>query len=132
MVLSEPEGLLKIATADLETAEASSKPSVFREGAWGFWLQQAVEKALKAWLLYLGCDAPLTHDLRRLLLLLAAEGAATADLEPLAQLTVYAVQFRYDADPTPLGLDRELFNRQVRGLLARVQQLVVQGSETEP
>jgi hypothetical protein len=56
----------------------------------------------------------------------------TADLEPLAQLTVYAVQFRYDADPTPLGLDRELFNRQVRGLLARVQQLVVQDSETEP
>jgi hypothetical protein len=56
----------------------------------------------------------------------------TADLEPLAQLTVYAVQFRYDADPIPLGLDRELFNRQVRGLLARVQQLVVQDSETEP
>ncbi len=29
-------------------------------------------------------------------------------------------------------LDRELFNRQVRGLLARVQQLVVPGSDTEP
>jgi HEPN domain-containing protein len=48
MVLSEPEGLLKIAIADLETAEASSDPAVFREGARGFWLQQAVEKALKA------------------------------------------------------------------------------------
>jgi len=132
MVLSETEGLLKIATADLETAEASSDPAVFREGAWGFWLQQAVEKALKAWLLHLDVDAPLTHDLRRLLLLLAAAGESTTDLEPLAQLTVYAVQFRYDADPTPLGLDRELFNRQVRGLLARVQQLVVQDSETEP
>jgi len=132
MVLSEAEGLLKIATADLETAEASSDPAMFREGAWGFWLQQAVEKALKAWLLHLDVDAPLTHDLRRLLLLLAAAGVSTADLEPLAQLTVYAVQFRYDADPTPLGLDRELFNGQVRGLLARVQQLVVQDSETEP
>ena len=65
MVLSEPEGLLKIATADLETAEASSDPAVFREGAWGFWLQQAVEKALKAWLLQLGGDPPLTHDLPR-------------------------------------------------------------------
>jgi HEPN domain-containing protein len=132
MVLSEAEGLLEIATADLETAEASSDPAMFREGAWGFWLQQAVEKALKAWLLHLDVDAPLTHDLRRLLLLLAAAGVSTADLEPLAQLTVYAVQFRYDADPTPLGLDRELFNGQVRGLLARVQQLVVQDSETEP
>ena len=104
---------------------------MFREGAWGFWLQQAVEKALKAWLLQLGGDPPLTHDLRRLLLLLEAEGVATADLEPLAQLTVYAVQFRYDADPAPLGLDRETFNRQVKELICRVQALVVPGSEAE-
>lgn len=48
MALSEPQGLLRIAVADLETAEASSDPAVFREGAWGFWLQQTVEKALKA------------------------------------------------------------------------------------
>jgi hypothetical protein len=48
MVLSEEEGLLRIAMADLETAEAS-----------------------------------------------------------LAQLTVYAVQFRYAADAAPMGLNRE-------------------------
>jgi HEPN domain-containing protein len=116
MVLSEAEGLLKIATADLETAEASSDPAVFREGAWGFWLQQAVEKALKAWLLHLDVGAPLTHDLRRLLLLLA----------------VFAVQFRYDADPTPLGLDRAHYNRQVKALLARVNALILPGSDIDP
>jgi HEPN domain-containing protein len=131
MVLSEPDGLLRIAISDLETAEASSDPAVFREGAWGFWLQQAVEKAIKAWLLQLGREPPLTHDLRRLLLLLEAEGVSTTDLEPLAQLTVYAVQFRYDADPTPLGLDRGDFNRQVKELIARVQALVMPGSEAE-
>jgi HEPN domain-containing protein len=131
MALSEPQGLLRIAIADLETAEASSDPAVFREGAWGFWLQQAVEKALKAWCLQLGGDPPLTHDLRRLLLLLEAEGLSTVGLTPLAQLTVYAVQFRYDADPTPLGLDREDFNRQVRELIARVQALVMPGFEAE-
>jgi len=131
MVLSEAEGLLKIAIADLETAEASCDPAVFREGAWGFWLQQAVEKALKAWLLQLGGDPPLTHDLRRLLLLLEAEGVATVNLETLAQLTVYAVQFRYDADPAPLGLNRESFNLQVRQLVSRVQALVMPGSEAE-
>jgi hypothetical protein len=49
-----------------------------------------VEKALKAWLLHLG-----------------AEGVNTADLQPLAQLTVDAVQFRYDADAAPMGLNRE-------------------------
>ena len=131
MVLSEPEGLLQIAIADLETAQASSDPAVFREGAWGFWVQQAVEKALKAWLLHLDVDAPLTHDLRRLLLLLAVAGVSTADLEPLAQLTVYAVQFRYDTDPTHLGLDRAHYNRQVKALLARVNALIPPGSDRD-
>lgn len=58
MALSESEGLLRIAAADLETAIASTDQAVFREGAWGFWLQQAVEKALKAWLLHLQGDDP--------------------------------------------------------------------------
>lgn len=131
MVLSEPEGLLRIAFVDLETAEASSNPPVFREGAWGFWLQQAVEKALKAWLLQLGGDPPLTHDLRRLLLLLEAKGVATAGLEPLAQLTVDAVQFRYDADAAPIGLNREALNLQVKELIARVEAFLLPGSEAE-
>ena len=68
MALTEAEGLLRIAIADLETAIASSDPKVFREGAWGFWLQQSVEKALKAWLVHRGEVPPLTHDLNRLLL----------------------------------------------------------------
>ena len=123
MVLSESQGLLQIAIADLETAEASSDPAVFREGAWGFWLQQAVEKTIKAWLLHLGGDPPLTHDLRRLLLLLKAEGVDTAEFEPLAQLTIYAVQFRYDADASPIGLNRKAFNHRVKDLIARVEAL---------
>ena len=74
MVLSEPEGLLRIAVADLKAAEASTNPAVFREGAWGSWLQQAVEKTIKAWLLQLGGDHPLSHDLRRRLFLREADG----------------------------------------------------------
>ena len=132
MALSESEGLLRIAAADLETAIASTDPAVFREGAWGFWLQQAVEKALKAWLLHLhGDDPPLSHDLRRLLRLLAAVDPEASTWSDLGALTVYAVQFRYDADPAPLGLDREAFNRQVKELIRRVQALVVPGSEAE-
>jgi hypothetical protein len=56
----------------------------------------------------------------------------TADLEPLAQLTVYAVQFRYDADPIPLGLDRAHDNRQVKALLARVNALILPCSDSDP
>jgi len=62
-----------------------------------------VEKALKAWLLQLGGDPPFTHYLRRLLLLLGAEGVNTEDLQPLGQLTIYAVQFRYDANAAPMA-----------------------------
>ncbi|MCP9793359.1 HEPN domain-containing protein [Vulcanococcus limneticus Candia 3F8] len=125
MALSEAEGLLRIAAADLETAIASSNPLVFREGAWGFWLQQAVEKALKAWLLHLHEDEPpLTHDLRRLLRLLAVHGAEIHAWQDLGVLTVYAVQFRYDADPTPLGLDRTAFNQRVQHLVLHVELLL--------
>lgn len=56
---------------------------------------------------------------------------AMADLEPLAHLTVQAVPCRSDADPTPHGLDREAFNREVKELIARVHALVMQGSEAE-
>ena len=129
MALSEAEGLLRIAAADLETAVASSDPSVFREGAWGFWLQQAVEKALKAWLLQLAEDEPpLTHDLRRLLRLLAARGAVASEWNDLGVLTVYAVQFRYDVDPTPLELDRAVSNQRVTTLVLRAEHLLRQAS----
>jgi HEPN domain-containing protein len=63
MVLSEAASFLRIAAADLDTARASTDPTIFREGAWGFWLQQAVEKALKVWLLNFGVVPPTTHDL---------------------------------------------------------------------
>ena len=125
MALSDTEGLLRIAAADLETAVASSDPTVFRAGAWGFWLQQAVEKALKAWLLHLGEEEPpLTHDLRRLPRLLAVQGAVAGDWNDLGVLTVYAAQFGYDADPTPLELDRQAFNLRVTALVHHVQQLL--------
>lgn len=127
MVLSEAEGLLRIAAADLDTAIASVDPTVFREGAWGFWLQQAVEKALKAWLLHISDEEPpLTHDLRRLLRLLTSHGIDIGTWEQLGVLTLYAVQFRYDADPNPLNLERTTFNQHVAELLVHVEQLLRQ------
>lgn len=121
MTLSEAEGLLRIAEADLETAVASTNPIVFREGAWGFWLQQAVEKALKAWLLHVQADdPPPSHDLRRLLKLLTAVDSEASAWSDLGVLTVYAVQFRYDADSTPLELNRLSYNQRARELLDHV------------
>lgn len=46
-------GFLRIAHRDLRTAKAMVDSSLFEENTWGFYLQQAIEKALKAWLLVL-------------------------------------------------------------------------------
>jgi len=71
---------------------------------------------------------PLTHDLRRLLRLLVRHGAAVDEWNDIGVLTVYAVQFRYDADPTPLFLDRSLYNQRVRALAHHVEQLLLHPS----
>lgn len=124
MASPEAQNMLQIAKADLETAIASADPTIFRETAWGFWLQQSVEKALKAWLIELGNTPPLSHDLTRLLKLLLEQNIEIAKFLELDQLTDYAVQFRYDADPTPLGLDRIALNQQVQILIDQVEAVV--------
>jgi HEPN domain-containing protein len=130
MALSEAEGLLRIASADLETALASTDPTVFREAAWGFWLQQAIEKSFKAWLVHLGDTPPQKHDLLRLLRMLELHGVDAAPLLELTRLTIFAVQFRYDAELMPLGLAREPLNSQVQDLLLMVEAIVSQPPPT--
>jgi HEPN domain-containing protein len=113
-------GLLTKAYDDYQTAKASSDSTVFNEAAWGFWIQQSIEKALKAWLVHLGENPPLTHDLSRLLRMLEQHQVETKELQPLKRLTQYAVKFRYEANTQPLGLDRTAFQKQVSKLLLDV------------
>ena len=129
MASPEAQNMLQIAKADLETAIASSDPTIFRETAWGFW-HQSVEKALKAWLLALGSTPPLSHDLTRLLKLLLEQNVEIEKFLELDQLTDYAVQFRYDADPTPLGLDRKDLDQQVQKLIDQVEAVVTQSTKS--
>ena len=88
--------------------------------SFGFHVQQAAEKALKAWLALLGEVYPLTHSIETLLDLLDERGAATGPFRSLIDYTPYAVEFRYaGVDP-----DAEPINRE--GALANVEALVVQ------
>lgn len=86
--------------------------------SFGFHVQQAAEKALKAWLCALGEIYPLRHDLDDLLDLLASRSAAVGFFRPLAAFTPYAVQFRYEG----LGPGHEAIDRPAA--LDRVQALV--------
>ena len=69
-----------------------------------FHTQQAVEKLLKAYLVFCGIAFEKVHDLGRLLQQCAAVEPGFAELtESVEPLTLYAVAFRYPGpvDPTP-------------------------------
>ena len=88
--------------------------------SFGFHVQQAAEKALKAWLALLGEKYPLTHSIETLLDILDDRGAAVEPFRDLIDYTPYAVEFRYaGVDPGAEPIDRE-------GALANVEALVVQ------
>ena len=76
----------RIAQVDLLEARRMRELRGFRSSSIGFLLQQAAEKALKAWIQAAGGAAPFTHDLGALLDLLQEMGEAPADYEVLTEL----------------------------------------------
>ena len=86
--------------------------------SFGFHVQQAAEKALKAWLALLGETYPLTHSIETLLELLADRGVAVEPLRNLVDFTPYAVEFRHvGVDPDAEPIDR-------KGAIALVEALL--------
>ena len=123
--MSDPKcarSMLRAAERDLLTLR--SLTAAAPDESFGFHVQQAAEKAFKAWLAVLGETYPLTHNLQTLLNLLAAR----VDAEPfrrLAGYTPYAVEFRYegvDSDTEPI--DREDAIALVEALLEEVRREV--------
>ena len=96
--MADPDALryLRIAQADLEEAQRMVALSGFRDSSIGFRLQQACEKALKSWIHSKGSQAPFTHDLVALMDWLEESGANMSEFEPIADLSFFAVQTRYD------------------------------------
>ncbi len=94
---------LRKARGDLLTAEhlASERPDLGFAAA--FHAQQAVEKALKALLVWHQVDFPKSHDLERLVELLDESGIPVERvLRQVTSLTLYAVDARYPGDlPEP-------------------------------
>lgn len=79
----------------------------------GFHLQQAAEKRFKALLVFHGIPYRRTHDVLELLDLLIANGhPVPATLEPLQEMTPFAVEYRYESpdryEDAPLDRARAL------------------------
>ena len=120
--LKHARALLEIAEKDLKALGGMADTHTFAEEVFGFHAQQAVEKALKAWLAALGQEYPLTHNLARLLALLEEQGVGVAEFWDFTEYTAFAVEYRYGAlDITEEPLDRLAVISQVQELMHRVQ-----------
>lgn len=96
---------LKLANGDLQEARRTIELRGFRTSTSGFLLQQAAEKALKAWLYELQGVAPFLHDIAVLLEALESCGVEADAYAPLVALNQFAVQYRYEQLPQTIVLD---------------------------
>ncbi|MBS4097583.1 MAG: HEPN domain-containing protein [Sulfuricella sp.] len=125
--LDDATRLMRRAKADLAALRGMGDAVVFDDNIFGFHAQQAVEKALKAWLAVLGRDYPFRHDLGELLAALGAAGEIIDDLWPLVDLTAFAVQLRYDDMEIANQLNRNKLVDSVAALLNNVERKIDHG-----
>ncbi|MCE5321806.1 HEPN domain-containing protein [bacterium] len=70
--------------------------------------QQCVEKYLKAFLVMCGVDFPYTHNIGRLVELLAEQGGPSAEIESADELTPYAITTRYPGEDEEVAKDEAI------------------------
>jgi HEPN domain-containing protein len=120
--LEQARALLETARRELVALRGMGDAATFAEEIFGFHVQQAAEKALKAWLALEGAVYPKTHDLSRLLRLLEELGADVGPFQDLIEYNPYAVQLRYETfEPGDEPLDRDQAIERTRDLLEHVQ-----------
>ena len=126
VIVREAEKMLKMAYKHYRALTGMGNNEIFDEEVFGFHIQQAVEKAFKAWLCALTGQYPFTHDLTRLLILLENVGIDMEKYWPLTQYNIFAVQARYEEglllpdEP----LDRPGLTADLQALLEHVQQII--------
>ncbi|MCX7013084.1 MAG: HEPN domain-containing protein [Candidatus Sumerlaeota bacterium] len=125
--------LLEMARKDLRALQGMDDPEVFDDAVFGFHVQQAAEKALKAWLALAGVEYPKTHDLRLLLQSVSAMEPEAGSFSDLREYNAFAVQFRYDASPpTDEAIPRKRATSRVLELHARVGHLLARAEKDQP
>lgn len=114
---SEVETLLRMAEGDARAFEALARADNVPASRAGFMAQQAVEKTLKALLIAKGAEAPRSHDLVELLVLIRDSGvSAPAFEDDLDSLTQYSVNLRYNDEG-----GEPLTSEQIRRLYADIR-----------
>lgn len=88
--------MLAMAHRDLKALGGMHDAGVFADEIFGFHVQQAVEKSLKAWMCVMGVTYPFTHQINRLLVLLRDAGADVEAYWWFDEFTIFAHQARYE------------------------------------
>ena len=124
--LEHARSMLRMAHKDFNALVGMQENPLFADEIFGFHVQQAAEKALKAWLCARDVIYPMTHELTRLLALLENQSAEVEKFWPLVQYTMFAVQARYEEGVTELDepINRAAEVENVRALLAHVEQMI--------
>ena len=113
--------LVAAARRDIEALRVMRQSGGLPDEIYGFHVQQAAEKLLKAWIAFLGDSYPLTHSIEALLGLLAERSVDTAPFLDLGAYTPYAVEFRYvGVGPDAKPIDRTDALETVEDLLEQV------------
>lgn len=97
---------LEKAEDDWRLCHRLTTDSEFHGEAIAFHAQQAAEKYLKAFLTWHQVEFPKTHDIKRLLKLASTpDPSLTAELFDAADLTAYAVEYRYPGEYPPVTVN---------------------------
>lgn len=117
------------AERDLELVQLMLEHSAGADEVFGFHVQQAVEKLLKAWLAICGESYPVTHDLEQLFEVLAQAGVELGAFRSLSDYTSFAVVHRHEAlGAQEQRMDRAQAASRTASLLARVREI---GAESD-
>jgi HEPN domain-containing protein len=124
--LKHARGMFGLAQGDLAAVREMADNPAYLDRIVGFHAQQAVEKALKAWLSLIHVEYPRNHNLNVLFELLKVKGQTIPpEFLALANLTNFAVFERYDFDATSdFPLDRPATIAQVQNLLTFIAALI--------
>ena len=113
--------LVEAAERDIEALRVMRRLDGIPDEIYGFHVQQAAEKLLKAGIALLGGMYLLTHNIEALLELFAERDGDTEPFQDLCAFTPYAVEFRYvGVGPDAGPIDRARALALVEALLREV------------
>lgn len=123
--IDQAEQLLLMASKDIKAMDLMISPESIDDEIFGFHAQQAVEKALKAWITSIGGTYSFGHDLRVFLMILRELGCDIEKFRNLTLLIPFAAQLRYEPlETVDEPLDRPALRKQIQELYDHVMTVV--------